>query len=72
MLGLFFVGLIAVIGLIIIGLLALFIVPFFAVLVPITLLGLFLWTGIHWLASLVSFIVMGALSILHRLWHVIF
>jgi hypothetical protein len=72
MLGLFVVGLIGVIVLIIFGLLALFIVPFFTALIPVTLVGLFLWTGIRWLAGLVWFIVMGAASILHTLWHVLF
>jgi hypothetical protein len=72
MLGLFVVGLIGVIGLIIISLLALFIVPFFAALIPVTLVGLFLWTSIRWLAGLVWFIVMGAASILHSLWHSLF
>lgn len=69
MLSLFIVGMIGVIGLIIISLLALFIVPFFAALIPVALVGLFLWTGIRWLAGLVWFIVMGAVSILRTLWY---
>jgi len=72
MLGLFFVGLIGVIGIIIISLLALFIVPVFAALIPITLVGLFLWTGIRWLVGLASFIVMGFVSMLQTLWHILF
>jgi len=70
--GLFVVGLIGVIGLIIIGFLALFIVPLFVALIPITLMGLFLLTGIRWLVGLASFIVMGVVSILQTLWHILF
>jgi hypothetical protein len=72
MLGLFIVGLIGVIGLIIIGFLAMFIIPFFVALIPVAFVGLFLWTGIRWLAGLVWFIVMGAVSILQTLWHALF
>ena len=72
MVGLFVAGLIGVIGLIIIGVLAMFIVPFFLAFIPVTLAGLFLWTGIRWLAGLFWFIVMGAVSILQTLWHALF
>ena len=72
MIGLFVAGLIGVIGLIIIGFLAMLIVPVFVAAIPITLVGLFLWTGIRWLAGLFWFIVMGAVSILQTLWHALF
>jgi len=72
MLGLFVAGIIGVIGLIIIGFLAIFIVPFFVAFIPVTLAGLFLWTGIRWLVGLFRFIVMGAVSILQTLWHALF
>ena len=72
MLGLFVVGLISVIGLVITGLVALFVIPFFVALIPITLVGVFLWTGIRWLIGFVSFIFMGATSILQTLWQTLF
>jgi len=72
MLGLFVAGLIGVIGLIIIGFLAMFIVPFFLAFIPVTLVGVFLWTGIRWLSGLFWLVVMGAVSILQTLWHALF
>jgi len=72
MLGLFVMGLIGVLGLILVVLLALFLARFFVVLIPITLVGVFLWTGIRWLVGLVWFIVMGVVSVLHTLWHLLF
>ena len=71
MLGLFVMGLIGVLGLILIVLLALFLARFFVALIPITLVGIFLWTGIRWLIGLVWLIVMGVLSVLHTLWHLL-
>ncbi len=68
----FFVSLISVIGLIIIVLAALFLVPFLVTLIPITIIGMFLWSGIHLLAGLAWFIVMGAVSILQTLWQALF
>lgn len=68
----FVVGLIGVLGLIMIGLLALFIVPFFVALIPITLVGAFLWTSIRWFIGLVWFIVMSVVSTLQTLWHILF
>jgi hypothetical protein len=70
--GLFVVGLIAVIGLVFIGLLALFVIPFLLALIPITHVGLFLWKGIHWIVGLASFIFMGVASVLQTLWHTLF
>jgi len=72
MLGLFVMGLIGVLGLILVVLLALFLARFFVVLIPITLVGVFLWTGIRWLVGLVWFIVMSVVSVLHTLWHLLF
>jgi hypothetical protein len=72
MLGLFGLGVIGVIGLIIIGMLALFLVPFVVALIPIALVGIILWTGIRWIAGLVWFIIMGAVSILQTLWYALF
>jgi hypothetical protein len=72
MLGLFGLSVIGVLGLLIIGFLALFLIPFAVALIPITLVGIILWTGIRWIAGLAWFIIMGAVSILQTLWYAIF
>jgi hypothetical protein len=67
MLGLFVMGLIGVLGLVFVVLLALFLARVFVALIPITLVAVFLWTGIRWLVGLGWFIVMGVVSVLHTL-----
>jgi len=69
MFGLFVMGLI---GLIVVILLALFIVPFFVALIPITLVGLLLWIGVRWFVGLAWFLVMGVVSLLQTLWRILF
>jgi hypothetical protein len=71
MLGLFVMGLIGVLGLVFVVLLALFLARVFVGLIPIALVAVFLWTGIRWLVGLGWFIVMGVVSVLHTLWHLL-
>jgi hypothetical protein len=65
-------GLISVLGLILVVLLAWFIALFFMALIPITLVGVFLWTGLRWLVGLVWFIVTDIASILQTLRYSLF
>lgn len=69
MLGLFVMGLLGVFGLVLVVVLMLFVARVFVALLPITLVGLFLWTGIRWLVGFVWFLVMGVVSVLQSLWH---
>ena len=72
MLRVFIAGIIGVIGLIVLGMLALFLVPFLASLIPITIVGIVLWTGFRLLAGLAWFVIMGIFSVLQTIWYALF
>lgn len=68
----FLVGIIGVIGLIVVGMLALFLVPFLASLIPLAIGGIVLWTGFRLLAGLAWAVIMGILSVLQTIWFALF
>lgn len=68
----FVVGIIGVIGLIALGLLALFLAPFLASLIPIAIGGIVLWTGFRLLAGLAWFVIVGIFSVLQTIWYALF
>ncbi len=68
----FVVGLIGVIGLIALGMLALFLAPFLASLIPIVIGGIVLWTGFRLLAGLAWFVIVGIFSVLQTIWYALF
>ncbi|MCW4041918.1 MAG: phosphoethanolamine transferase CptA, partial [Candidatus Bathyarchaeota archaeon] len=72
MLSVFIVGLIGVIGLIVVGMLALFLVPFLVSLIPVAIVGIVLWTGFRVLAGLAWFVIMGVFSVLQSIWFALF
>ena len=72
MLGLFVLGLIGVLGLVLVVVLALALARFLAALLPITLVGIFLWTGLRWVLGVIGFLVMGVVTVLQALWHLLF
>jgi hypothetical protein len=63
---------IGVIGLIVIGLLVLFLVPFLASLIPIAIVGIVLWTGFRLLAGLAWFVITGIFFVLQTIWYAFF
>lgn len=68
----FVAGIIGVIGLIVLGMLALFLVPFLVSLIPIAIVGIVLWTGFRLLAGLAWFVIMGIFSVLQTIWFALF
>ena len=72
MLSMFIVGVIGVIGLIVVGMLALFLVPFLVSLIPVAIVGIVLWTGFRVLAGLAWFVIMGVFSVLQSIWFALF
>jgi hypothetical protein len=72
MLSVFIVGVIGVIGLIVVGMLALFLVPFLVSLIPVAIVGIVLWTGFRVLAGLAWFVIMGVFSVLQSIWFALF
>lgn len=69
MLSVFIVG---VIGLIVVGMLALFLVPFLVSLIPVAIVGIVLWTGFRVLAGLAWFVIMGVFSVVQSIWFALF
>lgn len=67
-------GLMFVIALIIFGILVLFIVPLFFAWIPVVIVGVMIGviSGIRWLAGLTWFIVIGAVSLLKTIFHILF
>ena len=72
MLSVFIVGVIGVIGLIVVGMLALFLVPFLVSLIPVAIVGIVLWTGFRVLSGLAWFVIMGVFSVLQSIWFALF
>ena len=68
----FIAGIIGVIGLIVLGMLALFLAPLLISLIPFTIGGLVLWTGFRLLAGLAWFVIMGIFSVLQTIWFALF
>lgn len=68
----FIAGIIGVIGLIVLGMLALFLVPFLVSLIPIAIAGVVFWTGFRLLAGLAWFVIMGIFSVLQTIWFALF